>query len=495
MINRVTENIKYNMITNNLMTTVSKYGDLMEKLSTQKNINRPSDNPVGMNDVLDFRTAITAIAQYQTNITDADIWLKMTDTNLSGLYKVMENAKMIAITESSAGADPQTRQASVQAVSALIDEALTLLNAKSGENYIFGGSQTDRPPFSATVRPPAVGAAWAATTNAFNGTVASGGAYTGTENKSYAVRIVEGGALDASTYQVSADGGKTWGVTQTDLSIPISLGDGLTMTFAAGTENLAAGDLFTVRGSIGGYYSGNDDSLNAVIGKDNRFAYNITGTELATASNGPAAAASVVGAGPGLTDNGTILLTRGGSAGSWALTGHENYPDMVITSQTATSVTIDADNDGTDDITIDLSGNWSAGNTVAFDITAGTPPSVGPVNVTGPGTVDLLTTLYALKEALENNDQDAIAALVDDVTVAQTQVLQAQTRAGMKMNSLKLTSSNHDAINLQITNMLADIENADLTKLITEFQMKQIAMQASYSMASQIGKMTIMDYL
>ena len=50
-------------------------------------------------------------------------------------------------------------------------------------------------------------------------------------------------------------------------------------------------------------------------------------------------------------------------------------------------------------------------------------------------------------------------------------------------------------MNLQITNMLADIENADLTKLITEFQMKQIAMQASYSMASQIGKLTILDYI
>jgi len=87
MINRITETIKYNMITNNLFEISGKYGELMEKLSTQKAINRPSDDPIGTNDILDFRTARTTLAQYQTNIADAEIWLKMTDTNLSGLYK------------------------------------------------------------------------------------------------------------------------------------------------------------------------------------------------------------------------------------------------------------------------------------------------------------------------------------------------------------------------------------------------------------------------
>ena len=83
MINRVTEAIKYNMITSNLFYISGKYGELMEKLSTQKAINRPSDNPIGTNDILDFRTARTTLAQYQTNIADASIWLNMTDTNLS----------------------------------------------------------------------------------------------------------------------------------------------------------------------------------------------------------------------------------------------------------------------------------------------------------------------------------------------------------------------------------------------------------------------------
>jgi len=88
-----------------------------------------------------------------------------------------------------------------------------------------------------------------------------------------------------------------------------------------------------------------------------------------------------------------------------------------------------------------------------------------------------------------------IATQVDNLRNIETKALQFETQAGAKMNSLETSRNNHDATDLQITNMLADIETADLTKLIMEFQMKQIAMQASYSMASQIGKMTIMDYI
>ncbi|HQK99691.1 MAG TPA: flagellin, partial [Smithellaceae bacterium] len=275
----------------------------------------------------------------------------------------------------------------------------------------------------------------------------------------------------------------------------VNLGDGITLTFTAGTADFAANDQFMVRATIGGYYSGNSDALKTVIGTGNVFTFNINGAELATSANGPAATVAVAGAGSGLTVEDTITLSRGGSASSWTLTGRENYPDMVITSQSSTTVTIDADNDGADDLTISLSGNWNSGNTLSFEVSPGSPPSVANVDAGGPGSVDLLTTLFALRDALASNDETAIAAQVEDLKVAQTQILQAQTKSGAKLNALEMASKNHDAVNLQITNMLADIENADLTKLITEFQMKQIAMQASYSMASQIGKLTILDYI
>jgi flagellar hook-associated protein 3 FlgL len=496
MITRVTENIKFNMITNNLFNIASQYGDLMEQLSTQKTINRPSDNPIGTNDVLDFRTAITSIDQFKTNITDSNVWLRLTETNLTGLRKIANESRAIAIEESGAGASPETRQTSATTLTSLIDEALSLINAQNGDNYLFGGSATDVKPFSATYASASVANPSAASSNAFDGTVTSGGSYTATENKTYVLRVVTGGTLAASTYQVSTDGGNNWGGIQTDLSAPVTVGDGITLSFAAGGVDFAANDTFTVKGNAAGYYQGNNDKLYAVVGKNNNMAYNITGAD---AFAGQFASASVINGGAGISFDDTIVLTRGATPASWTITNQANYPNMAITSQTTDTLTIDADGDGTDDVTVDISGSWSQNNSITFSLMNGITSGQVPATFSGSGNVDLMATLNALKSALSETDpsraESLIAAQVENIKKAETQILQYETQAGAKMKSLTVTDKNHDTVNLQITNMLADIENADLTKLITAFLMKQIAMQASYNMASQIGKMTIMDYI
>lgn len=498
MINRVTENMKYTTVTSGLFNIQGRSANLMEKLSTEKNINRPSDDPVGTGKILNYKSTMASIEQYQTNISDAKAWLSYTDTNLSGIGDVIAQAKEIAISQSSSVASASTMDASAANVEALIDNALSLMNAKQGDSYLFGGSRTDVAPFSATYAAAGVGPAVAATANSFNGTITSGGAYTGTENKTYTIKIITGGTLADSTYQISADGGKTWGTAQTDLSAPITLGDGITMTFGAGTQALNADDMFTVNGYVDGYYRGNDDQLTVQVGKNNNFVYNITGADAFTAANGPVAAASLTGTGSTLTTSDTIKLTRGSTAGSWELTDHAEYPNMTITSSNATTVTIDTDGGGagTDIITLSLSGRWSADDTASFSITGGTPGTVGSdVTVHGPGTVDLLTTLNALKTALTAHDITAVSAQIDDLKNIQTQVLQKQTEAGSKMSSLELTSTSLKAFNEQITSMKSKIEDIDLAKLIISYQLNETALQSSYNLAAEIGKMTIMDYL
>jgi len=85
----------------------------------------------------------------------------------------------------------------------------------------------------------------AANGNGYAGKVTAGGAYTGTTNKTYEVKIMAGGALGTATYEVSSDGGKTWGSTQPmPASGNITLGDGITLTFTAGT--FAANDRFSI---------------------------------------------------------------------------------------------------------------------------------------------------------------------------------------------------------------------------------------------------------
>lgn len=606
MICRVTESMRYSILTGSISNVQVKSASLMEKISTQKNINRPSDDPVGAVKVLRYTSTMSSLEQYQSNITNAETWLSVTDTAMSSIRDLVSKAQTVAAAQYGANGSDETMDSSADFVSGLIDSALALMNTKQGDSYILGGSRTDVAPFTLTptattignpagtatnvftgtvtksgtytgsedktyavkiVDPgvlgtatckvsndggktwsdtqniplsgvldlgdgvritfddlggtksfatndlftvnasvePGIGAASAATANAFNGTVTSDGTYTGAENKTYAVKVIAGGVLGTATCKISSDGGKTWSdppVIIPDSSGSLALGDdGVTMKFddsAATQKNLAAGDLFTVNAYAAGYYRGNDNDLTVQIGKNNNFVYNITGSDAFTAANGPTATAAI-NPSASLPVEDTITLTRGDSAGSWTITSHNQYPNMVITSISDTQITIDADNDTTPDITLTLSdGKWQKGNTVSFTIMeGGTPlsPVLSSVEVKGPGTVDLLRTLKALKAALEAHDENAVAAQIDDLENIQTQVLQAQTKAGAKASYLELSAANLTVLNERITSMKSNIEDADLDKLIVSYQMEQVALEASYNLAAQIGKMTIMDYL
>ncbi|MFW6303065.1 MAG: flagellar filament capping protein FliD, partial [Candidatus Sumerlaeota bacterium] len=94
----------------------------------------------------------------------------------------------------------------------------------------------------------------AATQNTFDGTVTAEGTYTGTGSKNIVVKVVEAGDLSggesAARVAISTDGGLNFGNTTyaVDSSTPLAIpgADGVEISFAAGTENLAVGDNFSI---------------------------------------------------------------------------------------------------------------------------------------------------------------------------------------------------------------------------------------------------------
>lgn len=283
MIGRVTDTLKYNMIIQGMAANQRESAKLTEQLATQKIINRPSDNPTGTSDILDYRTIQSSMEHYQNNIGDADVWLSLSNTNLTGLIDIVNQAKSIADSESGSLASYETRSTSASLMGTNIDEVISLLNAQNGDNYLFSGSATNVQPFSTSYSSASVSAAFAAVTNTFDGTVTSGGTYGGTENKTYVLKIT-GGTVTAANYAVSSDGGKTWSATGTaNLSAPvtITLGDGVSLDFTAGTQ-IAANDSFEVKAYASGYYQGDNNPLETLISKNYKMEYNISGAKAFT---------------------------------------------------------------------------------------------------------------------------------------------------------------------------------------------------------------------
>ncbi len=284
MLTRVSDNLKFKTMTDNLYKVQSKYADMEEKLATQKEVNRPSDNPVGMGKILDYRATRASIAKYQKNIDSAESWLNITESKLSSMQDQIVQASEIALAQGTATANESTRRDAAASLQPIIDELLSLANSKLGNRYLFSGSRTDVEPFSSAPGGASVGTAQTPSGNSFDGSVLSGGTYTGTTNKTYAVKIVTGGTLANATYKVSSDGGKTWGAEQTDLDTgTITLGDGVTMTFTdSGSTRLTANDLFYTHAVTAGYYRGNGEGLTVETSKDINFVFNMPGESVLT---------------------------------------------------------------------------------------------------------------------------------------------------------------------------------------------------------------------
>jgi flagellar hook-associated protein 3 FlgL len=397
MITRVTDKMRFDILNSSVSSTQSQYSELMEKMATQKQVNKPSDDPLGMGKILDYRSAITQISNYKEKIESAQSWINATESSLSNVNDILVSVKETAVAQASATSSASTRQIAADSLQPLIDQILSLANTKFGNRYLFSGTKTDTEPFTSTSSAARIDTAAAASGNTFDGTVTSGGAYTGATNKTYAVKIITGGALATATYQISSDGGKTWGATQTDLSAPVTIGDGIQMTFTAGSVDPAADDMFTVHAYAAGYYNGNGEELSGNVGSGTSIDYSITG-------------------------------------------------EAAFTNQ-------------------------------------------------GQGTVDIFAGLNDLKTALQNNDATGISNQLSFLDDAMDQINRYIGQCGTRTNSLDIASSSFDEMDIRLTELKSNIEDADMAALATEYQMKQLALQAAYTVAGDLGSMTILNFL
>jgi flagellar hook-associated protein 3 FlgL len=492
MLTRITNNMRFTTIIDNLNRAQNNYSSLMEQMSSQKKINRPSDDPVGATRVLDYRSAKDSIAQYGRNIENADAWLKLTETKLGNIGDLIAEARNAGVNNQSS----ETAQVLAQNVGSLLEEILSLANSKFGDRYLFSGSRTDGAPFERIIQPVANSA------NSFDGSVYTGGTYTGTGDKSYSVRIAGSGAPGTATYELSDDGGTTWSPAATvPASGTVSLGDGLTVRFGDdGTTDLTAGDLFYVNAYTGGRTTdaridtpeaaGNNTYAGGTVTQGGTYTGLKNKTYVVKIESGGDLAAATYrvssdggrnwGVPQSDLDSGTIGIGDGITL---------NFPAGTFAANDVFSVQAHAPGvySGNGE---DLSVATGRGSSMTYNVT-------GEEAFTdqGRGAVDLFATLESLKTALEKGDREGVNAQVDRLSTAQDSIRQYVAESGARMSSLNISKENHQVLDNKISGLLSETEDVDLEQVIVEFKMQETALQASYAMSVQIGKMSILDYL
>jgi flagellar hook-associated protein 3 FlgL len=143
---RVTNKMTADLITRDLYRAQQLLLDAQVKVATGKRINKPSDDPIGMEKVLDYRKIISTIDQYNENIDHGKNQLEITSTILEEVEALLTEAKNWAV-QFGSGSDMSASAAIIE-LKSLYDEIMDLANTKIGNNYIFGGHVTNSAPFS-----------------------------------------------------------------------------------------------------------------------------------------------------------------------------------------------------------------------------------------------------------------------------------------------------------------------------------------------------------
>jgi flagellar hook-associated protein 3 FlgL len=164
-----------------------------------------------------------------------------------------------------------------------MEQLVQIGNTKLTGRYIFSGYQETQAPFD---RDLSIHQAVADTGNTYAGTATSSGTYTGLFSKNYIVEITTGGVLGTAEYQVSEDGGLTWGSNlfttdadagdpnpvYSDNSLEVPYDQGTRISFTADT--FAVGDRFTIEVSR---YNGDRNDMEIAIGTSAQMKVNLTG--------------------------------------------------------------------------------------------------------------------------------------------------------------------------------------------------------------------------
>lgn len=223
---RVTQHTMYNDMVGKMQKNLSGYMESVEQGSSQKKINRPSDDPAGTYRVLTTRVDISNTTQYRENVDTAKGWLNLADDVLSKqVATVMTDLKALAEQASTGTYNASQRQIMADQARQYFGQLLNLSNTEFEGKSIFAGHRYDKNAFEEGLAITTWDKNWDAMVNNGNGLPDNNKiTIEGASETTVLVEFVtdEAGATEplqeGTKYRWSNDSGATWqaGTVSTD---------------------------------------------------------------------------------------------------------------------------------------------------------------------------------------------------------------------------------------------------------------------------------------
>lgn len=140
MITRVTQQTMQYGAQRSLQTNLARLAELQDKASSQRAINRPSDDPAAAAESLRVRGELRANEQYARNISNGEGWLSQLDSVMTTTKRALDRANELTLQGSNSSLNPAARDALAHNIDSLRSELVTQANATYSGRFLFAGN-------------------------------------------------------------------------------------------------------------------------------------------------------------------------------------------------------------------------------------------------------------------------------------------------------------------------------------------------------------------
>jgi flagellar hook-associated protein 3 FlgL len=505
MVMRITNQLQQSNALQNIFRITEDLFAANQRIATGKRINKPSDDPLGMQDTLTLRSSIAQIQQFGRNIDNNRLFLNTADTALDSVSLGLTRARELAEGNIGSTSSAQTRAMAALEIQSILDQAIQEANTQVKGHFIFGGTDILNAPYQANAT--GLGAVYSGNSDTLEVEVGSTLTIPITRPGSEVFGADMNAALNNNTLLSDLNGGA--GVALGSFNITDRAGNAAVVNIGGATT---INDVIT---AINGAGINVAASLNA----------SQTGLQLTDSSGVILQPLTVTEAGSTTAQNLGILKISDGD-----IVGGDLNP--VITS--ATFVTdLDGGNgltlgiidivNGALNATVNLSPATTVGdiltliNIAGVNVTASINSQGNALQVTsnnltttavvsevaGGNTASLLgigggnvfTALDSLRESLERNDTNGIAASFENMNGALDTVLQARSKYGALVRTMDTLEIGHGADEAHETAQLSAVEDSDFVKDASDVAALQFALEATLNTSARVLQPSLLDFL
>ena len=144
---RITQTMMTQQFLSNITNDNQRMSQLEQELSTGKQLNSPSDNPLAVSQDMGIRAILSQTQGYQSTISAGLTWMNNTTGALQSMITGLQTIRTQVVEGINATSQtPAVQQALAQTVQQLTAGVYQTLDSQQGNRYLFGGMQTSTAP-------------------------------------------------------------------------------------------------------------------------------------------------------------------------------------------------------------------------------------------------------------------------------------------------------------------------------------------------------------